>query len=349
MRSPRMRFLAAAAAPLLLAVAACSPSGDGDDASSTSGDDAAVTSAGPAADLADVTVEKEGDAPTLLWEGEAFGDGPLPFVTHGTQSEQVAAGDGDEVDETDEVEVRYLAVNGANGEEIVSTFAGDETVTMDLNNEALFPAFREALPGTKVGEALLMALPASEAYGEMGNPQIGIGPQDTMVFYLEVADTNPPLAMAEGEEVEPEDGLPVVEADGESAAQIDVEGVDAPSELIVQPLIEGERKKVAAGQLVRVHYTGVKLSDGEQFDTSYDRGEPFEFQVGAGNVIPGWDEGLVGQPVGSRVLLVIPAADAYGEAPEGSDDDAATATADPNAHPLEGEDLVFVVDILGAY
>ena len=349
MRSPRIRFLAAAAAPLLLAVAACSPSGDGDDASTTSGDDAAVTSAGPAADLADVTVEKDGDAPTLLWEGEAFTDGPLPFVTYETQSEQVAAGDGDKVAENDEVEVRYLAVNGANGEEIISTFGGDTTVTMDLNNEALFPAFLEALPGTKVGEALLMALPASEAYGPMGNPQVGVGPQDTMVFYLEVADTNPPLAMAEGEQVKPKDGLPTVEADGESAAQIDVKGVDAPDELIVQQLIKGDRKEVAAGQLVRVHYTGVKLSDGEEFDTSYTRGEPFEFQVGAGQVIPGWDEGLVGQPVGSRVLLVIPAAEAYGEKPAGADDASATATADPNAHPLQGEDLVFVVDILGAY
>lgn len=349
MRSPRMRFLAAAAAPLLLAVAACSPSGDGDDASTTSGDDAAVTSAGPAADLADVTVEQDGDAPTLLWDGEAFADGPLPFVSYETQTEQVAAGDGDEVADTDEVEVRYLAVNGANGEEIISTFGGDETVTMDLNNEALFPAFLEQLPGTQVGEALLMALPASEAYGPTGNPQVGVGPEDTLVFYLEVAETNPPLAMAEGEEVEPQAGLPVVEADGESAAQIDVEGVEAPEELVVAPLIEGTRKPVAPGQLVRVHYTGVTLSDGEQFDTSFDRGEPFEFQVGAGQVIPGWDEGLVGQPVGSRVLLVIPAAEAYGEAPEGADDASATATADPQAHPLEGEDLVFVVDILGAY
>jgi peptidylprolyl isomerase len=348
-RSPRIRFLAAAAAPLLLVVAACSPDTDGDDVAATSGDDAAVTSAGPAASLADVSVEKDGDIPTLTWDGEPFAEGDLPFVTYETQTEQVAGGDGDEVPETAEVEVRYLAVNGANGEQIVSTFENEETVTMDLNNESLFPAFLENLPGTQVGEALLMALPASEAFGPAGNPQFGVGPQDTMVFYLEIEEANEPLAMAEGEQVEPEDGLPTVEADGESAAQIDVEGVDDPEELVVQPLIEGERKEVRPGQLVRVHYTGVTLSDGEQFDTSYERGEPFEFQVGAGRVIPGWEEGLIGQTVGSRVLLVIPAAQAYGEAPEGADDASATATANPQAHPLEGEDLVFVVDILGAY
>lgn len=349
MRSPRMRFLAAAAAPLLLTIAACSPNGQGgDDTTATSGDDAAVTSAGPAADLADVSVTKDGKTPALTWEGKAFGEGPLPFVTYETQTEQVKAGDGAAVKDTDEVEVRYLAVNGATGEEIASTFADEGTVTMDLNNDTLFPAFKEGLPGTKVGEAMLMALPASEAFGPMGNPQIGVGPQDALVFYLEVVEANPALTKAEGKEVKPKAGLPTVEADGESAAKIDVEGAKAPSELVVQPLITGERKKVQAGQMIRVTYTGVKLSDGEQFDASFDRGEPFEFQVGAGNVIKGWDEGLVGQPVGSRVLLVIPAADAYGEKPAGADDAAATATSAP-AHPLAGEDLVFVVDILGAY
>ena len=214
---------------------------------------------------------------------------------------------------------------------------------------ALYLAEYQGWTQAYVVMALLMALPASEAFGPAGNPQFGVGPQDTMVFYLEIEEANEPLAMAEGEQVEPEDGLPTVEADGESAAQIDVEGVDDPEELVVQPLIEGERKEVRPGQLVRVHYTGVTLSDGEQFDTSYERGEPFEFQVGAGRVIPGWEEGLIGQTVGSRVLLVIPAAQAYGEAPEGADDASATATANPQAHPLEGEDLVFVVDILGAY
>lgn len=349
MRSPLLRSLAVAAAPLLLVVSACSPDGSGDETAATSGDDAAVTSAGPAASLADVAVENDGDTPTLTWNGAAFTDGDLPFTTYETQTEQVSAGDGDAVEATDEVDVRYLAVNGTNGEQIASTFEGDEAVTMDLNNETLIPAFKEGLPGKQVGEALLMALPASEAFGPAGNSQIGVGPEDTLVFYLEVDDTNPPLTKAEGTEVEPQDGLPTVQADGESAASIDVEGAEPPERLVVvQPLIEGERKVVAAGQVLRVHYTGVKLSDGEQFDTSYESGEPFEFQVGAGNVIPGWDEGLVGQTVGSRVLLVIPAAQAYGEKQPVADDAAATATAPP-PHPLEGEDLVFVVDILGAY
>lgn len=347
MRSPRFRFLAALAAPLaMVAVAACSPdSGTGDDAGATSGDDAAATSAGPASDLADVAVEKDGDTPTLTWQDAPFADGELPFVTYETQSQQITAGDGDEVAATHEVQVRYVAINGTTGEEVANTFLdGDATVTMDLNNEALIPVFRTELPGTKAGETMLLAAPASEAFGPAGNPQLGIGPEDAMVFYVEVESSAEPLTAAEGEEVEPEEGLPTVEADGQSAAQIDVEGVEAPSELVVQPLIRGEGAQVQPGQIVKVHYTGVSMADGAQFDTSYDRGEPFEFQVGAGGVIQGWDEGLVGQPVGSRVLLVIPAAQAYGEA---SDEEGATAN--PADHPLKGQDLVFVVDILGAY
>lgn len=347
MRSPRLRntIAALAAAPLVL-LGACSPEG-GDEASSTSpgddaagtsapGDDAAATSVAPNGDLADVAVDTEGEAPVLTWDGEPFADGDLPFVAGQTETQVLTEGDGDEVADNHEVQVRYLTVNGTTGEELVSTFADDASVALDLNDETLFPAFRENLPGTTVGEELLMAIPAAEAFGEAGSPQLGVGPTDTLIFYLEVVDTGEPLTQAEGEEVEPVEGLPTVEADGTTPAQIDVEGVEPPTELVAQPLIKGEGPEVVAGQNLRVHYTGVTLSDGEQFDSSLmeGRGEPFTFQVGAGGVITGWDEGLVGQTVGSRVLLVIPADMAYGEDPEG--------------HELGGEDLVFVVDILGA-
>lgn len=353
MRSPRMRFLAVAAAPLVFLAACDTGSGDdassSDDAAATSapGDDAAATSAAPNGDLADLGVDTEGDVPALTWDGEPFADGDLPYVAAQTESEVLTEGDGDEVADTHEVTVRYLTVNGSTGDELVSTFENDETVTLDMTDEAIFPAFTEVLPGSNVGDELLMTIPAADAFGDAGSEQLGVGPTDTLIFYMEVVETGEPLTQAQGEEVEPEEGLPTVETDGESAAQIDVEGVEAPDQLVEQVLIQGEGPEVVAGQTIRVHYTGVKLSDGEQFDASYDRGEPTEFPIGVGQVITGWDEGLVGQNVGSRVLLVIPADQAYGEAPE---DDAAAETGDgqPPANPLEGEDLVFVIDILGA-
>lgn len=349
MRSHRLRLAALAAAPLLL-LSACSSDGAGsDDASqSTAADDAAATSIAPNGSVDELSVDDSGKAPAILWDDEPMADGDLPFAVASTEAETVEEGDGDEVAAGDEVDVRYLAVNGTTGEQILSTFDADETVTLDLSNELLFPAFLEELPGRTVGETLLMAIPAADAFGTNGNEQLGVGPQDTLVFYMEVVDAHPPLTKAEGKAVTPKDkDLPKVEADGESAAKITIpKGVDAPTKLVSQVLIKGEGPEVKAGQTIKVHYTGVKWSDGEGFDDSYQRGEPAEFPIGVGSVIKGWDEGLVGQTVGSRVVLVVPAEDAYGELPEESDD--ASATAQP-PHELAGEVLVFVVDILGAY
>ena len=346
MRSPRLRLAALAAAPLLLLSACSTEGGDSDSADqSATTDDAAATSMAPTGDLSELSVDTSGDAPVIERDGGAFADSDLPFVVGATEAETVEEGDGDEVAADHEVQVRYLAVNGADGEQLLSTFEGDETVTLDLNNELLFPAFLDQLPGRSVGETLLMAIPAEDGFGSAGNEQLGVGPQDTLVFYLEIVDSAAPLTEATGEAVEPEEGLPEVEADGESAATVTIpEDAEEPDDLVTQVLIKGEGAEVQAGQTIKVHYTGVKWSDGEGFDDSYQRGEPTEFPIGVGQVIQGWDEGLVGQTVGSRVLLVIPAGQAYGEAPEETEGSTA-----PPAHELAGETLVFVVDILGAY
>ncbi|MGC1207554.1 MAG: FKBP-type peptidyl-prolyl cis-trans isomerase [Ornithinimicrobium sp.] len=352
MRTPRARLLAAAAAPIIF-LAACGGDDTGtdndaatassvDDLASSTGDDAAQTSAAPMADLSNITVETAAneddvEVPTLLLDGEPFADGELPFTVDTTSTEQVEEGDGDEVSEGQEVSVRYLAINGTSGEELLSTFATDESVVMDLSNESLLTAFVQSLPGQSAGSSFIMAMPPSEGFGPTGNANLGIGPDDTVVFYIEVVSSNDPLSTAEGEEVEPEDGLPTVETDGTSAAQITIpDDAEEPSELVVQPLIKGEGAEVEANQTIKVNYTGVKFSDGEEFDSSFNSGQPFSTTIGTGSVIPGWDEGLIGQTVGSRVLLVIPPDQAYGEA------------GDDNPSELAGETLVFVIDILSA-
>lgn len=103
------------------------------------------------------------------------------------------------------------------------------------------------------------------------------------------------------------------------------------SKLTVTPLIKGKGAAAKAGQTITVNYVGVTYAKGEEFDASWNRSEPFSFQLGAGGVIPGWDQGLVGATVGSRVQLDIPAELAYGENPQGG------APAGP---------LRFVVDVL---
>ncbi|GIJ23466.1 FKBP-type peptidyl-prolyl cis-trans isomerase [Micromonospora lutea] len=104
------------------------------------------------------------------------------------------------------------------------------------------------------------------------------------------------------------------------------------TKLTVTPLIEGTGPKVEAGQSITTNYVGVFYENGEEFDSSWERGQPATFPIGVGQVIPGWDKGLVGVTVGSRVQLDIPAEDAYGDGGGGRP-----------AGPLR-----FVVDVLAA-
>jgi len=87
--------------------------------------------------------------------------------------------------------------------------------------------------------------------------------------------------------------------------------------LVVMPLIKGTGPAAANGQQLTVNYVGVSFTTGEEFDSSWKGSEPFQFQLGAGGVIKGWDQGLVGVTVGSRVQLDIPANLAYGDNPSG--------------------------------
>ena len=108
---------------------------------------------------------------------------------------------------------------------------------------------------------------------------------------------------------------------------------DIPFELGIDDLVEGEGAEATKGSKVTVHYVGVKFTTGEEFDASWNRGEPFEFKLGAGQVIPGWDAGVEGMKVGGRRHLTIPSAMAYGARGAGG-------VIKPH------EPLVFVVDLL---
>jgi peptidylprolyl isomerase len=94
-------------------------------------------------------------------------------------------------------------------------------------------------------------------------------------------------------------------------------GTGTVTELKTTTLVEGTGAAVQPGQTISVHYAGVTYADGKEFDSSWDRSEPFSFAIGAGKVIQGWDKGLLGVKVGSRVQLDIPSEQAYGDNPGG--------------------------------
>jgi peptidylprolyl isomerase len=108
---------------------------------------------------------------------------------------------------------------------------------------------------------------------------------------------------------------------------------DAPSELVLEDITVGDGKEAVSGTNVEVHYVGVAWSTKRQFDASWDRNETFEFRLGAGQVISGWDQGVAGMKVGGRRRITIPAHLGYGSQGAGG-------------VIKGGETLVFVVDLL---
>lgn len=116
--------------------------------------------------------------------------------------------------------------------------------------------------------------------------------------------------------------------------EVDFPGGEPPKDLEIKDLWEGNGEIAEAGDFVKVHYVGVAFSTGEEFDASWNRGNPLDFRLGVGQVISGWDKGVEGMKVGGRRQLVIPAHLAYGDRGAGS----AIAP---------GESLIFVCDLVG--
>lgn len=118
-----------------------------------------------------------------------------------------------------------------------------------------------------------------------------------------------------------------------SKPEIDFPGDIPPTDLVVEDQIEGDGAEAVAGSTVLAHYVGVAHSTGEEFDASWNRGEPLRFQVGVGQVIQGWDQGLQGMKVGGRRKIVIPPHLGYGDRGAGG-------------AIKGGETLIFVVDLV---
>jgi peptidylprolyl isomerase len=115
--------------------------------------------------------------------------------------------------------------------------------------------------------------------------------------------------------------------------EVDFPEGEPPTDLVIVDEIAGDGTEATAGRTVLAHYVGVAFSTGEEFDSSWNRGEPLAFPLGAGRVIKGWDQGLQGMRVGGRRRLTIPPHLAYGDRGAG-------------AAIAPGETLIFVVDLV---
>jgi FKBP-type peptidyl-prolyl cis-trans isomerase len=205
---------------------------------------------------------------------------------------------------------------------------------------SLLPGLETALVGQKLGSRVLAVIPPKDAFGTSGNSSEGIGASDTLVFVVDIGSTFTTGSVAGKQSTNGGGALPTVTAPAANSTAgptITIPAkTTAPKTLQVKPLIKGTGAVVKAGQDIAVQYTGVIWRTGKVFDSSWARNTPLTTVIGEGQVIKGWDTGLVGQTVGSRVLLVIPPADGYG-------------SAGASQAGINGTDtLVFVVDILAA-
>jgi len=203
---------------------------------------------------------------------------------------------------------------------------------------SLLPGLETALEGQKVGSRVLAVIPPADAFGSTGNSEIGVGDNDTVVFVVDMLKSFSNTVGVTGAQTSDGGGaLPTVKAGAAGKGPtITIPNTAAPKTLEVKTLIKGTGPVVKKGQYIVVQYTGVNYRTKKVFDSSWSRSEPFATEIGAGQVIPGWDTGLVGQTVGSRVLLVIPPKEGYG-------------TAGSSSAGIKGTDtLVFAVDIIDA-
>lgn len=314
----RRRLVALTAVPLLLlGVAAC---GEADEPGS---------SASPALDGLEVTGEF-GTAPTVKVD-EALN-------LEETETEVLTSGDGNPVVEGEQAVLHLYVANGSTGEKALSTYDQKAPAAFQMAQGQLFQAVIDGVVGETVGSRVVVATPPEDAFGEQGNEQYGIGPEDDVVFVVDVMSVEP-TEVLEAPEGEPATdlpkGLPTVEEKDGAVTGISFDGAakKPAKELQVITLIEGEGPPARDASLVTFDYLGQVYGSDEVFDESYST-EPRTFPVGIGGLIQAWDQGLVDVKRGSRVLIIAPPEMAYGE--QGS----------PPSIPGDST-LAFVVDVLG--
>jgi len=314
------RFLALTAVPLLACavLAGCGSSSSSSSASPTS-------SAG---------------ASSVVTATGSFGKTPavkIPKAKAGSKLEvkTLIQGSGTTLTKTDALAANFVLYtwDGTKSSLAGSTF-GDTPTLIPLT----LPGLGSALIGKKLGSRVLAVIPPADGYGASGNSQLGVTSTTTMVIVVDMVKVYADASSASGTQVSNGGGsLPTVTAKAGSVPTLTFPSSSPPSTLVAKALIKGSGPKIVKGDYVIAQYVAYIWRTKKVFSSSWPSG-PFGFVIGASpeQVIPGWDKGLVGQTVGSRVMLSIPSADGYGKSGE-------------SQAGINGTDtLVFVVDIIDA-
>ncbi len=231
-----------------------------------------------------LSVEKP-PIPTSVEEGD------LTTTESGLQYTDLISGTGETVEDGSLVTTHFtIWVQGEAGDDFLFSSEGSDPMSFAVGRgDTVFPGWDEGMLNMKSGGKRLLIIPPDLAFGETGAN--GIPANATLIMEVELEEVREPVKMTE-------------------VAEEDL--ITTESGLQYYDIVAGEGITPTVGQTVTVHYTGW-LEDGQIFDSSVERGEPFAFQLGTGSVIPGWDEGVASMQVGGKRHLVIPADLAYGE------------------------------------
>jgi peptidylprolyl isomerase len=254
-----------------------------------------------------------------------------PFVIDKTQSKVLIEGSGAVLTADSRIDAEYYALIGRDGSEFANSYK-DKNPLEGSSLQDTIVGFRTGLVGQKVGSRVLIAIAGVDGYDSNGgNSSAGINVGDTLIFVVDILDAS--RTEASGTVITPPAGLPTVTGDGATKPTVTIPaGQAAPTTTVSQTLIEGNGAKVVASDYLRTRWVAYSWKTGDRIDDQFDT-----FAEGAlSGSITGWQQGLVGKTVGSRVLLVLPPKDSF---PNGANDP-----------PLEaGDTVVYVIDILDAY
>ena len=256
------------------------------------------------------------------------------YSVDSTEVETLVKGDGPKVGGQDTVTVDYVGINARNGQEFDSSWKNGQPATFSLG-PGMISGFNKALTGQTVGSRVVTAIPPEDGYGSQGNPQAGIQGTDTLVFVIDIREVTPTEATGKPVPVPPD--LPHLLTDQQGLPQrfhAVKRTAPAPEQVEVHPVLQGSGEPIQAGQTVTVSFLGEVYPAGSTFVSTYGQ-SPTSLPIGQGQPLPCFDD-LVGQKLGSRVILICPPDSAFG--PEGN----------PQAGIKGNDTLIFAIDLLSA-
>ncbi len=322
----------AAVATLAFALTGCSGSGSDNPSSNASSTPTAIPT------ISAACVDSGSASDSIKVTGD-FNSTPnvsinAPLKVSSTQRTVVIEGTGDKAQPGSIVNVSFTLYNGTTGKTITSTgYGAGRTSPITVDASQIITGLAKTLNCAQAGTRVVGVVPPSEAFGSAGSAQLGVAANQVIVFVADVVSLVP--TKAEGDAVAPPAGLPTVTvaADGKPTLHVP-DGYKPPATTQIATLIKGSGAVVTATDNIVIQYQGTNLATGKIFDQTWGA---TPFSGPANGFVTGFTNAIVGQTVGSQVLVVIAPADGYG--PQGGNSGAGIG---------KNDTIVFVIDILAA-